>query len=172
MKDPKFLLEFFANFHSFSPDTSLHLYGSYTREEFTSVNKYALELGILDSVFLHSYINNPIETLDASTFLVITTDPKVGESFSYSALEALSVGLPIISRITGAISDLVDDNVSGVTSTSPYDLAWKAHKIASSIDCYRAMSRQAYTKYASRYRLSDTSQSFIDFIEHVFKLEP
>ena len=60
---------------------------------------------------MHSYITNPIEILDASTFLVITTDPKVGESFSYSALEALSVGLPIISRITGAISDLVDDNV-------------------------------------------------------------
>lgn len=168
-KDPYFLLDFFTNFKSLSPDTSLHLYGSYTREEFMSVNNYAVALGIRDSVFMHSYINNPVEILDTSTFLVITTDPKVGESFSYSALEALSIGLPIISRITGAISDLVVDNVSGVTSVCPYDLARKAHKIASSIDSYRVMSRNAYKKYSSRYRLSDTSESFIDFIDHVFQ---
>ena len=100
--------------------------------------------------------------------LLFLTNPTVGESFSYSALESLSIGLPILSRITGAITDLVDNNVSGFTCSSPSELAANASSVASSFHRYKSFSNMAFKKYSHSYRLSDTSQSLISLIEQFY----
>ena len=77
------------------------------------VENLCRELGTCGHTHFLGKLKNPTEALHVSDLFVL---PSATESFGLAALEALSVGVPVIATNTGGIPEVVNDGVSGYLS--------------------------------------------------------
>lgn len=71
------------------------------------------ELGLCDDVIFVGNVKNPMELLSIGDIFML---PSESESFGLAALEAMSVGLPVISTNTGGLPEINRHGVSGMMS--------------------------------------------------------
>ena len=107
-KNQKMLLRSFKGVFEKHPEYRLIIYGEgQMREELLS---YSKTLGIEDYVFFPGRESDIIEKIKVATIFVLSSDY---EGMSNSMLEAMCIGLPVVStEVSGAI-DLITDNVNG-----------------------------------------------------------
>jgi len=86
--------------------------------------------GTAESVHFVGAVNNPIDYLRAADIFVL---PSFAEGMSNSLLEAMSVGLPVVTSRIGGNSDLVTHGTTGLL-VKPHDLDGWSHAIAGLIE--------------------------------------
>lgn len=101
-KNQKGLIEAFANYLSFYPDSGLVLVGSGVLEE--ELRNQADELGIANSVFFTGQVPNPYSILKKSNCFVL---PSFHEGQPITVLEAMSLNIPlIVSDLPGCVEQV------------------------------------------------------------------
>ena len=105
------LLHGFKDFYKQHSDYSLNIYGTGPDEE--KIKYLITKLELENCVKMHGKTNNPLETLSKEGIFVITSD---FEGISNSLLEAMSVGLPVIStdHSPGGAKLLIKDKINGL----------------------------------------------------------
>ena len=91
-KNQEMLLRAFADFHREYPDYELHVYGNGDMEE--QLKGIAADIGISEAVVWHGFCRNVQEEIRDSRMFVLSSDY---EGISNSMLEALALGIPVIS---------------------------------------------------------------------------
>lgn len=91
-KNHKLLLEAYADFVKAVPDFTLKIYGKgYLKQD---LEKYAADLGIAEAVIFADFARDVLEQIKDSYMYVLSSDY---EGISNSLLEAMAMGLPVIS---------------------------------------------------------------------------
>lgn len=91
-KNHRMLLLAFAGFHTDFPEYSLHLYGKGALEQ--ELRQLAKELGLEDKVIFEGFHKDVLKRIADAGMYVLSSDY---EGISNSLLEAMAIGLPVIS---------------------------------------------------------------------------
>ena len=90
-----------------APDAEFHIYGEGSQEEYLKIMATRLDI---TKVFFHGYTIKPLSSMSQLDCLVV---PSKEESFGLSALEALSVGTPVIAFQETGIADFLKHGKHG-----------------------------------------------------------
>ena len=143
------LLKGFKAFHDSHPDYCLNIYGSGADEGFVQniIDKFYLN----NCVSMKGKTNKPMEILSTEGIFVITSD---FEGISNSLMEAMAVGLPVIStdHSPGGARMLIKDHSNGllIPTNDPEALANALSEFADNNDLARSCgtnARQILSKY-------------------------
>ena len=138
-KDPQRLMRVIAGAAAVYPGLKAAVIG--TGELEAEVRKLAVSLGIEDRVDFLGYRSNPLKILHDAKVMVMTSR---WEGMPMCALEAMTLGVPIVSTPTDGLRELVEDGINGYLSS---DDAVLVQKITAVI-----------TEEALRQRLSDNGK--------------
>lgn len=105
------LLDTFKDFKSTHPDYRLVIYGNGHDEDL--VKQWVVDKQLSDSVSLRGVSTNPIEDLSKEGIFIITSD---FEGISNTLLEAMSIGMPVVStdHTPGGARLLINDGENGL----------------------------------------------------------
>jgi len=86
------------------------------------------------------------------------------ETFGRVAMEAYSVGTPLIASDVGAVAEIVDDGITGYRfrAGSATDLAAKVQLLAGDADRQRAMREAARAAFLNRYTAAENGRLLLD----------
>lgn len=117
-----------------------------------ALERQVAELGIAASVHLPGSIVNVPGLLGVCDVFV---QPGWSESFPYSILEAMSVGLPIVATDVGGIGEAIEDGVTGrlVPAKDAPSLARAIIDLLSAPDQANSLAAAARDRMLSRFRL-------------------
>lgn len=104
---------------------------------FDTVKAQAEELGIIQNVDFLGFRSNPLKILHDSKVMVMTS---IREGTPICALEAMALGVPIVSTPTDGMKDLVIDGETGYLSDSDDVLAEKIRDILCDGNLYERLS--------------------------------
>ncbi|MFU1993389.1 glycosyltransferase family 4 protein [Priestia megaterium] len=108
-KNHKLLIRAFKLVHDKFPQYDLYIYGEgHLREELTSLIK---EQGIEQSVFLPGQVANIHEKMAESEIFVLSSNY---EGLSNALLEAMSIGLPVVSTNCAGSNEVIRDRENGL----------------------------------------------------------
>jgi glycosyltransferase involved in cell wall biosynthesis len=110
------------------------------------LEQLAAGLGVADAVHLPGHSRDPYEFLAAVDVFAL---PSWAESFPYSVLEAMAVGLPIVATDVGGVAEAIEDGVSGLL-VAPRDAASLALRTRSLLDHREDAGRLAEAARARR----------------------
>ena len=159
-KNHKLLLDAFAEFHKSYPEYELHIFG--VGELDKDLRRQAGELGIGDMVVFRGFSSNVQQEIRDSTMFVLSSDY---EGISNSMIEALAMGVPVISTDcpVGGSRMYIEDGGSGLLTPvgDRKALAEAMRKIAG--DCSFADGLSANgVKAAKRYGLKNIADRFLE----------
>jgi glycosyltransferase involved in cell wall biosynthesis len=144
--------------------------GLHDRAELHVVTREAVEPA--PGVTIHTNVqNNSPELLDLFQSADLFVLPTLADCFGNASIEAMSVGLPVITTAIGGIPDIVEHGVTGYL-LSPGDAAGLARTVehlVSNADARRAFSvaarRRALTRFDARTnaaRIVDLARTLVD----------
>ena len=157
-KNHHLLIEAFAAFSEKHPDFMLDIYGKgYLEEE---LKRDAERRGIADKVIFHGFCKNMREEIRDSAMFVLSSDY---EGLSNSLLEAMAMGLPVISTdcpIGGSRVCIQNDrNGLLVPMRDASALTDAMAKIADNSEYSEIMSRKA-EKIKNKYKISEIARKY------------
>ena len=111
VKNHKMLIEAFSIFEKRFPMYTLHFYGKGPLE--ADLKNYAIKLGVLNKIVFHGFTNRVDEKIRHSGMFVLSSNY---EGISNSMIEALALGLPVISTDCpiGGSKMYIEDGVNGL----------------------------------------------------------
>lgn len=108
-KNHKMLIDAFARIANAYPDYTLTIYGDGTSQE--ELNKYICELGLNDRVFLPGNEKNVFEKIADADLFVLSSNY---EGMPNALIEAMCLGLPVISTDVSGAGDFIEDEKNGL----------------------------------------------------------
>ena len=117
-KNPQRLMEVFRLVKMKMPDVKIAVVGAGELEEETKA--LAKEYSLLENVSFLGFQSNPLKMIHDSKVMVMTSR---WEGTPMCALEAISLGVPIVSTPTDGLRDLIDHGVTGFLSDKDEVLA-------------------------------------------------
>jgi glycosyltransferase involved in cell wall biosynthesis len=118
-------------------------------DERAALERLAATLGVADAVHLPGHSPDPYRFLAALDAFVL---PSWAESFPYSVLEAMAVGLPIVATDVGGIGEAIEDGASGLL-VAPRDAGALATAARALLDDRAGAARLAEAARARRAEL-------------------
>ena len=107
-KNQIMMIEAFASFHQQYPDYKLYIYGEGPMR--TSLEYIIKKYNVVDSVFLEGQVDDVIGSIsDAEVFLLTSNY----EGMPNALIEAMCLGLPVISTSVSGATDLIIDGKNG-----------------------------------------------------------
>lgn len=108
-KNQKMLLDAFAEIHRIYPEYELILYGEgFYRKE---LERKIAEMGMINCIFLPGKVKDVHERIATAKMFVLCSDY---EGMPNALIEAMCLGMPVIStKVSGAL-DLIEDDKNGV----------------------------------------------------------
>ncbi len=141
-KNHKLLIDAFALFQKAHPEYQLIIYGKGELQE--ELQRQVQDLGIENNVLFPGFAQNVLERIRESTMYVLSSDY---EGISNSLLEAMGIGLPVISTNCpiGGSAMLIESGVNGilVPMGEPKQLADAMTYIADDEDFAKALACRA-----------------------------
>lgn len=116
-----------------------------------------IDKGLEDNITMLGYQSNPLPVLRASKALVMTSD---WEGTPMSALEALGLGVPVVSTPVDGLLDIVRNDYNGFLSDSDHVLVDVLYKILTDDSYYKVLSNGAL----------ETSEQLNDIFSYKCKL--
>lgn len=142
-KNPRRLGKVFAEVLRRRPQTRIAVVGKGTQED---VLKASLqEEGMLERVDLLGFRRNPYGILSKAGLMIMTSDY---EGTPMSALEALTLGIPMVSTPVDGMCDLVEDGVNGFLAEGVENLAAACCRVLDDEALHKAMETAAKAKAA------------------------
>ena len=127
------------------------------------------ELNTCSDTTFTGYVNNTTELLSICDLFIL---PSETESFGLAALEAMAVGVPVISTNTGGIPEVNKHNFSGMTSNvgDIEDMAKNAIEILSDLDKLNSFKRNAKIQ-AGKFDRDIVVNQYIELYKKVIETE-
>lgn len=152
IKNPMRAISIFEDVITHLPDLKVAFIGNGDLEE--DCRKYVKKLKIDSNIFFLGYMNNPLKALAGSKLLVMTS---IYEGTPMSALEAMCLGIPIVSTPTDGIVDLIVQNQTGFYSDKNEELASMILELLTHADEYKKMCSSTRKRFdelmdVSRYK--------------------
>ena len=108
-KNQKMLINAFNIFHSKYSEYSLTIYGEGSERE--NLEKQIDELGLSESVSLPGTVKNVNELMSNAEIFVLSSDY---EGMPNALIEAMCLGMPVISTMVSGATDLIKDGENGL----------------------------------------------------------
>ena len=128
-KDPIRLIHLFSLLKNIMPTIKIVVIGN--GDMFKETNNLVNQLGLKNNVDFKGYMKNPYKILKDSKVMVMVSR---WEGTPIAALEAMSLGLPIVSTPTDGMLELVDNDKTGFISDNDDELANSIIKICKNSD--------------------------------------
>ena len=140
-KNPQRLMRLCAMMKERKPDIRMAVVGTGELEEETKA--LCKELGLEENVHFLGFQSNPMKMLRDSKCLIL---PSRWEGTPMCALEAMALGVPVVSTPTDGLVDLLDEGENGFLSDDDAVLAQKVVDLATDEALHSAMSQNAARK--------------------------
>ena len=137
-KNPHRLLSVFKKIADKEPEIKIAVIG--TGELENEVLKEATELNLAPNVEFLGFLNNPYKILYDSKVMLMTS---LWEGTPMCVLEAMSLGVPVVSTPTDGVSIVVENNETGFLSDSDEQLASKCLEIVNNNVLHNTMSKKS-----------------------------
>ena len=121
------------------------------------MKKEAIQLGMKDNIFFLGYQSNPLKILHDSKIMLMTSK---FEGTPMCALEALALGVPIVSTPADGMKVLIREGENGFLSENNGVLAQKAVEIIGSESLRKELSKRAI-EYSKEYNDIQTYRNVI-----------
>lgn len=155
-KGQEYFIEAARTLLSIGYDFEFHIYGEGEKlSEFSSlISKYKIE----NNVFLKGYTHSISETIRSFDLFVM---PSRYEGIPYVILEAMNDHVPVISANVGGISEVIENNVTGilVKKENPAELADKILQLYKSDSIRVQLEINAKRNIDQKYRIENTIES-------------
>ena len=140
-KNPQRLMRLCALAKESKPDIRLAVVGTGELEEETKA--LCAQLGLEENVAFLGFQSNPMKMLHDSKCMIL---PSRWEGTPMCALEAMALGVPVVSTPTDGLLDLLDEGENGFLSEEDAVLAARVVQIANDPQLRERMSRNAAEK--------------------------
>jgi len=140
-KNPQRLMQLCALAKQQKPDIKMAVVGTGELEEETKA--LCAELGITENVDFLGFQSNPMKMLSCSKCLIL---PSRWEGTPMCALEAMALGVPVVSTPTDGLVDLIDEGENGFLSDEDDVLVDSVIRLATDAALRDTMSRNAAEK--------------------------
>lgn len=140
-KDPIRLMNVFAEIIKMAPDVKIAVAGTGDMAEQTK--SFAEQLKIIDNVKFLGFMSNPYKLLYSSKLMIMTSK---WEGTPMCALEAMALGVPIVSTPTDGLCELVTDGKTGFLSSDDAVLAEKCTDIIKNAGLRQTLSENTLKK--------------------------
>lgn len=140
-KDPIRLMNVFAEIIKMAPDVKIAVAGTGDMAEQTE--SFAKQLSITDNVKFLGFMSNPYKLLYSSKLMIMTSR---WEGTPMCALEAMALGVPIVSTPTDGLCELVNDGKTGFLSSDDAVLAEKCTDIIKNAGLRQTLSENTLKK--------------------------
>ena len=117
-KNPQRLVKIISLLKKQMPDVKAAIVGSGDLEEATKAE--AEKLGVSENIDFLGFMSNPLGVLKSAKVMVMTSDR---EGLPMTALEAMALGVPIVSTPTDGLCDVVQRGVTGFLEWDEQTLA-------------------------------------------------
>ncbi len=134
-KNPKRLIDVFDRIAQKRPKTKMAIVGTGELDE--EIRMLVKEKRLAENVSFLGFRSNPYKILSDAKVMIMTSR---WEGTPMCALEAMSLGVPIVSTPTDGLKDLVKDGITGFLSDKDEQLAEAAVKIIDDGDLYQKLS--------------------------------
>jgi glycosyltransferase involved in cell wall biosynthesis len=123
-----------------------------------------VQLGLREQVILAGELNG----LQAMSAFDIFALPSLSEAFPYVLLEALAMGLPIISTKVGGVSELVHEGCNGfvVNKCAPEEMALALRKLLADSALRRRMG-QASLDLSRKFSLDEMARGIVQVYQEL-----
>lgn len=140
-KNPQRLVRVFSDIQKRRPLTKMAIIGTGDLEQ--EIVEMIEKLDLTKNVSYLGFQSNPYKILHDSKVMIMTSR---WEGTPMCALEAMSLGVPIVSTPTDGLKDLVQDDVTGYLSDSDEELAEKICNILDNIQLWKRLSLNSRQK--------------------------
>ncbi len=140
-KNPERLLHVFSKVVERLPDVNIAIVGTGELEE--EVKALAAELNLQNNVKFLGFMSNPLKLLHDAKAMVMTSR---WEGTPMCALEAMALGVPIVSTPVDGLLALIEDGTEGYLSDDDDVLADRIADLARDADLRDKMSRSSLEK--------------------------
>ena len=140
-KNPQRLMQLCAMMKQRKPDIRMAVVG--TGELEAETKELCKQLGLEENVQFLGFQSNPMKMLSDSKCLIL---PSRWEGTPMCALEAMALGVPVVSTPTDGLVDLLDEGENGFLSDDDAVLADKVVALATDEALHSAMSQNASEK--------------------------
>ncbi len=142
-KDPERLIKVCALMKKTKADVTFAIVGTGELED--RVKALAKELDVEENIRFLGYQTNPMKMIADSKAMILTSR---WEGIPMCALEAMALGVPVVSTPVGDMGDLVDSGINGYLCESDEKLAESLLKILTDPIHRQALSQATLTKFA------------------------
>lgn len=166
-KNQRMMINAFADISSKYPDYSLIIYGEGPLRE--TLTKQIAELNLQQRVTLAGRSNNIIDELQKSEIFALSSDY---EGMSNALLEAVCVGLPIVTTRVSGVDDMLIDGKNAYITTrgSQREFAAALDKILSNEDTRKVFAKNNRNQ-ALDYRLNSIVSKWEQLITSIINRE-
>lgn len=131
-------------------DFKLAIVGS--GDQLEEIKSLAREYGIQNNIDFKGFMSNPYKILCDSKVLIMTSD---WEGTPMVALEAMAIGIPIVSTPTDGMNDVVKNGYNGFLSFDEKELSQYIFKIVTNDDLRKKLSKH---QMIESNKMNDISQ--------------
>lgn len=139
-KNPQRLMRVFAKINDFCPSAKIAVVG--TGEFEAETRALCEELGLQGSVHFWGFQSNPLKMLHDAKAMIMTSR---WEGTPMCALEAMALGVPIVSTPTDGLCDLITDGDNGYLSDDDDELCRRIIELISDPQKREQFSKKAKT---------------------------
>ncbi|MCK4789018.1 MAG: glycosyltransferase family 4 protein, partial [Desulfobacteraceae bacterium] len=128
------------------------------------LKRLANELGVSEHIMWYGYLTNALDVYRSSDVLLVCSR---FEPFGRVAVEAMSVGTPVIGTNGGGLIEIIDDGYNGLLyPAGNYEmLADQIMRLLTELNLYEFISRNAILSVYERY----TQDRYVNEIELIIK---
>lgn len=142
-KNPQRLMNVLKLAIEFNPKIKIAIVGD--GDLLDEVKKISKESGIENNISFLGFQSNPLKILKDAKVMIMTSR---FEGTPMCALEAMALGVPIVTTPTDGLIDLIDDNVEGYLSEDNSRLAEKIVEIIDKKDLHEELSKNSIEKFS------------------------